>query len=91
MTLSMLCLWWLSTLFNKFWDKSLIIGYNLEQFANSSANLEVVTLYFDTWWTKMRYCQLFSMGYFYSIVNTCVPKWTRTVKLKLKLLRPEKK
>ena len=25
----------------------MIIGYNLEQFANSTANLEHVTLYFD--------------------------------------------
>ena len=33
--------------FNKSWDKSLMIGYNLEQFANSPDNLEHVTLYFD--------------------------------------------
>ena len=39
--------WWLNTLFNKSWDKSLMIGYNLEQFANSPANLEHVTLDFD--------------------------------------------
>ena len=32
---------------NKSWDKSLMIGYNLEPFANSPANLEHVTLYFD--------------------------------------------
>ena len=31
------------------------------------------------------------MGYFYSIVNTCASKWTRNGKLKLKLVRPEKK
>ena len=35
------------TLFDKFWDKSLMIGYNLERFANYKANLEHVTLYFD--------------------------------------------
>ena len=33
--------------FNKSWDKSLNIGYNLERFANSPANLEHLTLYFD--------------------------------------------
>ena len=27
-------------------------GYNLEQFANSSSNLEHVTLYFDNWVDK---------------------------------------
>ena len=47
MTLSMSCRWWLNTLFNKSWDNSLFIGYNLERFANSLANLEHVTLYFD--------------------------------------------
>ena len=47
MTLSMSCQWWLNTLFNKSWDKSVIIGYNLERSANSMANLEHVTLYFD--------------------------------------------
>ena len=47
MALLMTCWWWLHTLFNISWDKSLIIGYNLEQFANSPANLEHVTLYFD--------------------------------------------
>ena len=31
------------------------------------------------------------MGYFYFIVNTCVSKWTRNGKLKLKLVRPQKK
>ena len=36
-----------NTLFNKSWDRFVIIGYNLEQFANSTANLEHVTLYFD--------------------------------------------
>ena len=39
----------------------------------------------------MGYCQWFSTGYFYSIVNTCASKWTRNSKLKLKLVRPEKK
>ena len=48
MTLSMSCRWWLNSLFNKSWDKSLMIGYNLERFANSPANLEYVTLLF--WW-----------------------------------------
>ena len=47
-TLLMLCRWWLNSLFNKSWDKSLMIGYtDLERFANSLANLEHVTLYFD--------------------------------------------
>ena len=32
---------------NKSWDKSLMIGYNLELFANSPANLKHVTLNFD--------------------------------------------
>ena len=80
-----------STLFNKSWDKSLMIGYNLERFANSPANLEHVTLYFDIWWTKMGLCQWFFMGWFDSIVNGCASKWTRDGKLKLKLVRPEKK
>ena len=31
------------------------------------------------------------MGYFYSIVNTCASEWTHNGKLKLKLVRPEKK
>ena len=48
MTLSMSCRWWLNTLFNSSWDKSLMIGYKLERFTNSPANLEHVTLYFDT-------------------------------------------
>ena len=38
----------------------------------------------------MGHYQRFSMGYFYSIVNSCVSKWTRSGKLKLKLVRPEK-
>ena len=36
-----------NTLFNNSCDKSLMIGYNLERFANSPANLEHVILYFD--------------------------------------------
>ena len=32
---------------NQSWDKSLMIDCNLEPFANSLANLEHVTLYFD--------------------------------------------
>ena len=47
MTLLVLCRWWLYTLFNNSWDKSPMISYNLERFANSLANLEHVTLYFD--------------------------------------------
>ena len=39
----------------------------------------------------MGHCQKFSVGYFHSIVNTCASKWTRNGKLKLKLVRPEKK
>ena len=39
----------------------------------------------------MGHCQRFFMWYFYSIVNTCTSKWTRNGKLKLKLVRPEKK
>ena len=45
MTLLMSCRWWLSTLLNRSWDKSLMIGYKLEQFAKSPANKEHVTLY----------------------------------------------
>ena len=37
----------INTIFNKSWNKSLMIGYNLERFANSLANLEHVTLHFD--------------------------------------------
>ena len=69
----------------------MMIGYNLERFANSPANLEHVTLYFYKLVYKMGHCQSFSMGYFYSIVNICGSKWTRNAKLKLKLVRPEKK
>ena len=72
-----------------------MIGYNLERFANSTANLEHVTLYFDNLvekkWDIVSYCQWFSTGYFYSIVNTCASKWMRNDKLKLKLVCPEKK
>ena len=68
-----------------------MIGYNLERFANSPANLEHVTLYFDNLVDKNWTLPMISMGYFYSIVNTCVSKWTRNGKLKLKLVRPEKK
>ena len=66
-----------------------MIAYNLERFADSPANLEHVTLYFDNLVEKMAHRQWFSMGYFYSIVNTCTS--TRNGKLKLKLVRPEKK
>ena len=85
--------WWLNAIFNKSWDKSLMIGYNLERFTNSPANLEHVTLYFDIliWRTKMEHCQWFCMEYFYSIVNTCASEWTCYCKLKLKLVRPERK
>ena len=69
--------------------KSLIIGYNLERFAISPANLEHVTLYFDNLVEKNGTLQWFSMGYFYSTVNTCASKWTRNGKLKL--MRPENK
>ena len=71
--------------------KSLMIGYNLERFANSTANLEHVTLYFDNLVYKMGHCQWFSTEYFCSIVNTYVSKWTRDGKLKLNFVRPEKK
>ena len=72
------------------WDKSLMIGYDLEQFANFLANLEQELYILIIWWTKMGHCQWFSMGCFYSIVNTCASKWTRNGKFKLKLVRPEK-
>ena len=39
----------------------------------------------------MEHVQQFRMGYFYPIVNTCASKWTLNGKLKLKLVRPEKK
>ena len=41
------CRWWLNTLFKKSWNKSLMIGCNLEWFANSPPKLEHGTLYFD--------------------------------------------
>ena len=68
-----------------------MIGYNLERFANSTANLEHVSLYFDNLVDKNGTLSMISTGYFYSIVNTCASKWTRNGKLKLKLVRPEKK
>ena len=67
----------------------MMIGYNLERFANSPANLEHVTLYFYKLVDKNGTCQSFSMRYFYSTVNTCASKWTSNAKLKLKLVRPE--
>ena len=68
-----------------------MIGYNLEQFANSPANLEHVTLYFDNLVDKKGTLSMILHGIFYSIVNTCASKWTRNDKLKLKLVRPETK
>ena len=48
---------WLNTLFYKSLDKSLMIDYNLERFANSPANLGHVTLYFDNLVDKMGHCK----------------------------------
>ena len=68
-----------------------MIGFRLEQFANSQANLEHVTLYFDNLVDKNETLSIIFHGIFYSIVNTCTSKWTRNGKVKLKLVRPEKK
>ena len=41
-----------------------MIGFNLERFANSPANLKHVTLYFDNLVEKMGQCQLIFHGIF---------------------------
>ena len=66
-----------------------MIGYNLEQFANSLANLEHVTQYFDNLDKNGTLSMLF-LG-IKSIENTCASKWPRNGKLNLKLVCPEKK
>ena len=70
-----------------------MIGYtsNLERFAHSLVNLEQVTLYVDNFGDKNGIFSMILHGIFYSIVNTCTSKWTHNGKLKLKLVRPEKK
>ena len=68
-----------------------MIGYNLEQFANSPANLEHVTLYFDNFVDKNGTLSMIFHGIILLIMSTCASKWTRNGKLKLKLVRPEKK
>ena len=67
-----------------------MIGYNLERFANFTANLEHVTLYFDNLVDKNGTLPMIFHGILYSIVNTCASKWTCNGKFKLKLVRPEK-
>ena len=88
----MSCWWWLNTLFNKFWDISLMIGYNLERFVNSLANLERVTLYFDNLVDKNGTLSMFFHGIFllhYEYMHVQVDaQWCIH---KLKLVRPEKK
>ena len=88
MTLWISCQWWLNPLFNKSWDKSLIIGYNLQRFANSlnnSQHVNFANLVGKKWDINNDF-----PWYFYSIVNTCVSKWTRNDKHKLKLVHLEK-
>ena len=68
-----------------------MIGYYFEQFANSSGNLEHLTLYFDNLVDKNGTLSTTSHGIFSLHVNTCSSKWTRNGKLKLKLVSPEKK
>ena len=58
-----------------------MIGYNLEQFAKSLANLEHVTLYFDNLVDKNGTLSMIFHRIFYSIVNTCASKWTRNGRL----------
>ena len=48
-----------------------MIGYNLEGFANSMANLEHVALYFDNLVDKDRTLSMIFHGIFLLIVNTC--------------------
>ena len=92
MALSMSCRWWLNSLFNKFWDKSLMIGYNLERFANSLANLEHVILYFNNLVDKKwNIVNDFAWDIFTPLWIHAHPKWTHNGKLKLKLVCPEKK
>ena len=67
---------WLNPLFDNAWDKSLMVGYNLEQFANSPNILEHVTLHFDNLVDKNGTLSMIFNQIFYSIVNTCAFKWT---------------
>ena len=60
-----------------------MIGYSLERFANSPANLEHLTLYFDNLVDINGTLTMILHGIIYSIVNTCASKWTRNCKLKL--------
>ena len=78
--------------FNKSWDKSLMIGYNLERFANILANLKHVALHFDNLVDKNGTLSMIFHGIFLLHCEyMCASKWTRNGKLKLKLVRPEKK
>ena len=67
-----------------------MIGYNLERFANSLSNLQHVTLYFDNLVDKNGTLSMIFHGIFLFHCEY-MPKWTRNGKLKLKLVRPEKK
>ena len=69
-----------------------MISYNLEQFANYLANLEHVTLYFDNLVDKKGTLSMIFHGIFLLHCEyMCASKWTCNGKLKLKLVRPEKK
>ena len=59
--------------------------------ANSLANLEHVTLYFDNLVDKKGTLSMILHGIFLLHVNTCASKWMHNGKRKLKLVRPEKK
>ena len=65
-----------------------MIGFNLEQFANSPANLEHVTLYFDNSVDKNGTFSVIFHGIF---VLLCEYMRVQNGKHNLKLVRPEKK
>ena len=60
-----------NTLFNKSWDKSLMIDCNLERFANYLANLEHVTPYFDNLVHKNGTLSMIFHGMFYMWIHAC--------------------
>ena len=66
---SVLCGWLLTTLCNKSWDKSLIISYNFERFANFPTNLGHVhvTLYFGDLVDKNRTLSVILHGIFFPV------------------------
>ena len=65
-----------------------MIGYNFERFANSPANLEHVTLYFDNLVDKNGTLSMILHGI---LLLHCKYMRVQNDKLKLKLVQPEKK